>query len=327
MAQIIGDSFGGLQQTKQYYDQLNTRLQQDEAARAQAAYQFQAQQQQAAQRQQDENNRQAQAQYFQSVQSQNAQADQDKASANAAYQFNANQSEQQRRDAENAREFNVSEADNKTANTQKTQYAQDQRNYSDALKDIASGAFDDDPAKLGATYSHLPPQSLVALGQELDARIKGNQQGYDTVQAQVDAANLNVPAVKMSDRMKLIGEGANYNESPSTGTNFTMRATRPMTAADRAAAMNVVTPPVSPTGFSFPTSAIPPTTAPGAFQFGDQSALPDTSAVVSPATPPPSGAPVVVTSQDQFDALPPGTLFINPADGSVRRKKAANASP
>jgi hypothetical protein len=96
----------------------------------------------------------------------------------------------------------------------------------------------------------------------------------------------------------------------------------PATPAD-AMKLGAGTPFIRPDG----TIGIVPASAPASAQ---TPAMPPAAAPATPTAAPASPAEPVSakpTTQAQFDALAPGTRFVNPADGKIYRKKAPSAEP
>lgn len=182
MATIYGDSFGGVAAQRNYYDSLNTRIQQDASKQAQEDYQFGVQQQLAQQRQEQENQRQQSAQYYQSVQDAQRQQNQDKSAATEAYQFGAGQTERKR-------EFDTN------VDLTKKQYddSTNQAKLNAALTSINSGEITDpaDIPKLHPELTALQQEQAVAA---FNAKNRQDVQAYKNVMGLTPALNSDVAA-------------------------------------------------------------------------------------------------------------------------------------
>lgn len=283
MAYVFGSNFDQVAGQKNFYDNLNLRVAEQNRAAQQKAIDDQRQSMIFQQRQQEEDARQAVDQQYRFGQAQ-AQTDAQKRSENnAAYQFNAQMASKARGDAQKASEFSQSLDFSKQQAATQTGQKAILGDFNEAAGLVQNGAYDQNPEKIGQDYAHLAPQQLKVLNSLWDIRNKTAQDKFNALKTSADAATEFAQSGKMMPKdIFALQKGGQFRYSASpAGTNVSVVVPppylRPTTNAvppvDASAYGGVFAPPPTPPQFMFGQSADTAETS---------TALPDNSNATAP---------------------------------------------
>lgn len=313
---IVGNSYGELQNTALNYSRLNQDIQQRALENQLRARALQSQdQQQSFENQNQVAGLQDSANRFYQKNLQD-QSDQAKATDNAQYQFGATQAARSGEEATKHSEFGqgLELSKEQIKARQDEQKAAD--DYQTASSAVLTGEYNDKPEKIADDYPNLNPQQVKALNVLWKQHVTGEQAKVAKAEAAAAALNTGrVPGKAGLPSPNLISANIGRNIAPepdATGTNYFWRSQLPPVRTN--APTQLAPPPAS----AAPVIASPPVPAVVA---PARPALPTT---VNPQAA--ANAPVPVNSQQDYDALPVGTVYID-SNGRVGRKKAPAARP
>lgn len=189
MAYLFGNNYSDLAQQRLSYDTLNLQTAERDRSARDSAYQFQAQQQQEANRQAQENSRQSAQQYYQSVQDAQRQTNQDQATKTANYQFGVTEADRMASEGERKREFDTN------VDLEKKQYdeSKNQSKLNSALASINSGEIQD-PADISKLHPELTPLQQEQAAAAFTAKNRQDVAAYKNIVGLTPSLNADVAA-------------------------------------------------------------------------------------------------------------------------------------
>lgn len=308
---IVGNSYSDLQNTALQYDRLNQDIQQRALENQLRARALQSQdQQQSFENQNQVAGLQDSANRFYQKNLQD-QSDQAKAAANAQYQFGATQAARSGEEATKHSEFEQGLELSKEQIKAQADAKKAAEDYQTAQNMVLEGSYDETPEKIATDFENLNPMQLRALNSLRDQNIRERQAKITA--AESAAAGMNqVKGPKTAQEIAAAQKLGIGLEPDATGTNFNWRSQLPPVRTN--APTQLAPPPAAAAPVIAPPSA-PPVVAPA------RPALPTT---VNPQSA--ANAPVPVNSQQDYDALPVGTVYID-STGVPKVKKPRVARP